>query len=207
MMKERSSKASVKLILASSSPRRASLLGSLNLDFSVRTSQVVEKPLEEESPKKFATRVAEEKAFKVGADLTGGLVIGCDTSVVLNGEIFGKPTSSQSAAVMLSTLSGKWHHVISGLALYHVQDDRMISGSSITAVKFFPLAEKDIAWYIASGEPMDKAGGYGIQGLGMVFIEKIEGSYTNVVGLPIELLRNLLKRMGIDLLALSRRPF
>jgi septum formation protein len=207
MMKKQSKKHQIMLVLASSSPRRAALLKSLEIDFSIRKSQIAEKPRKGESPEKYATRVAEEKASKVGVDLAEGLVLGCDTIVTLNNEIFGKPASPQSAAIMLSALSGRWHNVISGLALYNAQNGRMVSGSSITAVKFFPLDEEDIAWYIDSREPMDKAGGYGIQGLGMIFIEKIEGSYTNVVGLPIELMRNLLKKMGIELMSLFRRPF
>lgn len=207
MIKKPQAKRSLPLILASASPRRAELLKSLKIDFSVRTSQITEEPRKGERPEKYAMRVAEEKASKVGAELTEGFVIGCDTIVTLNGEIFGKPTSSQSAEAMLKALSGNWHDVISGLALYHADNGQMVSGSSITAVKFLPLGQEDIAWYINTQEPMDKAGGYGIQGLGMIFIEKIEGSYTNVVGLPIELLKKLLKKMEIDLLSLIRRPF
>ncbi len=207
MIKKPLAKRSLPLILASASPRRAELLKSLKIDFSVKTSRIIEESRKGERPEKYAIRVAEQKASKVGAEFTEGLVIGCDTIVTLNGEIFRKPTSPQSAATMLKALSGNWHDVISGLAIYHADNGQMVSGSSITAVKFLPLGQEDITWYINIQEPMDKAGGYGIQGLGMIFIEKIEGSYTNVVGLPIELLKKLLKKMEIDLLSLIRRPF
>lgn len=166
----------------------------------------MEKPQRDESPQDFAVRAAEEKASQVGASLEEGLIIGCDTIVTLRGEIFGKPATPQHAVSMLRVLSGECHQVISGLALYSAHDRQMISGSSLTAVTFQILSEEEIAWYVDSGEPMDKAGAYGIQGLGMILIEKIEGSYTNVVGLPMELLKELLMKKGVNLLSLIERP-
>lgn len=195
------------LILASSSPRRISILKSLHIEFSVRKSQIDERKQKDEDPESFAVRMAEEKASQVGTLLNMGIVIGCDTIVTLNGKIFGKPESHQNAAAVLRVLSGKWHNVISGLSLYNAEDGQKVSGCRVTAVKFLPISKDEIAWYVDSGEPMDKAGSYGIQGFGMMFIEKIIGSYTNVVGLPVELLKELLGEMRVDFLSLIRRPF
>ncbi len=194
------------LILASSSARRVSILKSLHIEFSIEQSQILEKRQKGESPEAFAVRVAEEKASYVGTSLKKGIVIGCDTIVSLKGEIFGKPKNPESAAAMLRALSGKWHTVISGLSLYNAENKQRVSGFSSTEVKFLSLSEDEIAWYVNSEEPMDKAGSYGIQGLGTIFIERIRGSYSNVVGLPVELLKELLEKMGIDFLSLIRRP-
>lgn len=184
----------MRLVLASRSPRRAELLRAAGIEFMVRAAEVDETPRAGEMPRDYVLRVAEEKARAVAAD-EGEVVLAADTTVVLGGEIMGKPRDAADAARMLRTLSGERHEVITGICLR--RGDAVARDLASTAVWFTPLGDAEIADYVASGEPMDKAGAYGIQGLASRFIERIDGSYTNVVGLPVALTYRRLREFGV----------
>jgi septum formation protein len=174
----------LKLVLASRSPRRAELLKAAGLEFTVRAVDVDETPRPGEDPSLYALRLALAKAEAVpaGAD---EVVLAADTTVVLGSEIMGKPVDVMDAARMLRALAGQRHEVLTAICVR--RGDRVCTDVASTSVWFAPMSETDIADYIVSGEPMDKAGAYGIQGLASKFIERIEGSYSNVVGLPVAL--------------------
>ncbi len=171
-------------MLASRSPRRAELLRAAGIDFTVRAADIDETPLPRESPRDYVLRLAEEKARAISAE-PDEIVLAADTTVVLAGEILGKPLNAADAARMLRALSGQRHEVITGICLK--RGEHIIRDIASTAVWFAPLSDLEIADYVASGEPMDKAGAYGIQGLASRFIDRIDGSYSNVVGLPVAL--------------------
>ncbi len=183
----------VNLILASGSPRRAELLRSAGIDFTVRVSDVDEKVLSGELPRDYVVRLSREKAQAVAAE--SELVLGADTTVVLLNEILGKPTDENDARRMLRLLSGKWHEVLTGVSL--VNGAKVTSDVAVTRVKFSKLSEEEANWYVASGEPIDKAGAYGIQGYASRFVERIEGSYSNVVGLPVQMIYRMLMESGV----------
>lgn len=187
------------LILASSSPRRAELLQAAGIDFTIRAAGVDETTRPDESPRDYVLRLSREKARAVvrGDELT----LGADTTVVINGEIIGKPADAEEAARMLRALSGQWHEVLTGVTL--ARADHLISAVSSTRVKFAELSDAEIKWYVSTGEPMDKAGAYAIQGHASLFVESIEGSYSNVVGLPMELAYRLAREMGVELLKIE----
>ena len=173
------------LILASTSPRRRELLASMGLSFSVIPSGVQE---DGEDGKKPADRVqqwAVDKAMAVAHSYPASWIVAADTIVVLDGEVFGKPVDSHAAAAMLERLSDRAHEVITGLCLVHGKRDFLRVESVRTLVRFKNLSGGEIDAYLKIGEPFDKAGAYGIQGLGAVFVQAIYGSYTNVVGLPL----------------------
>lgn len=180
----------MKLVLASRSPRRAELLTAAGIEFTVRVSDVDETPLDGEAPRDYVLRIAETKARAVQAS-EDEIVLGADTTVVLDNEIIGKPKDAADAARMLRALSGNRHEVITGICLR--RGDRVVRDIATTAVWFAPLSDAEIANYVASGEPMDKAGAYGIQGLASKFIDRIDGSYSNVVGLPVALMYRRLR--------------
>ncbi|MBO0720951.1 MAG: septum formation inhibitor Maf [Blastocatellia bacterium] len=177
------------VVLASSSPRRAELLRAAGIEFTVRVADVDETLRPGEPPRAYVLRLSRAKAEAV----TGGaeLVLGADTVVVREDWIAGKPIDTEDARRMLKALSGKWHEVLTSVTL--LRGGRDISDVSLTRVKFSELSEAEINWYISTGEPMDKAGAYGIQGYASRFIERIEGSYSNVVGLPVEMVYRMLK--------------
>jgi septum formation protein len=185
------------LILASASPRRRDLLSTLGLTFQVVTAEIEEIPLPHEAPRDFALRVAEKKALVVGVKYPHAWVIGADTVVVIEGAILGKPRDRDDAKRMLQHLAGREHVVITGYTLVKVADDKKVGGVEETRVKIDSLEERAIDWYVDTGEPLDKAGGYAIQGKGAFMVEWIEGSYTNVVGLPLCQIMRLLKDVGI----------
>jgi septum formation protein len=172
------------LVLASQSPRRAEILRQAGIPFTVRVVPVDETPLAGEKPHDYVRRLAEAKVLAVpaAADET---VLGADTTVVVKGEMLGKPEDDADARRMLAMLSGRRHEVLTGICLK--RGDGLVRDLAVTAVWFAPLTGREIAEYIASGEPMDKAGAYAIQGLASKFIPRIEGCYFNVVGLPIAL--------------------
>ncbi len=182
------------LILASASPRRAELLAAAGFVFEVSPQEVDETLRPGEAPEAYVVRVAWEKVHSA-CRKSGSIVIGADTVVVVDGEILGKPRDEQDAAGMLKRLSGRTHDVLTGVVL---GGDQLVSDVARTAVRFLPLTDAEIAWYVASGEPQDKAGAYAIQGLASRFVEWIEGSYSNVVGLPIALVCRLLRRLGVE---------
>ncbi len=176
------------LVLASRSPRRQDILKSAGIPFTVRPAEVDETPLPHEDPRAYVLRLAAAKARAVeSAD--GDIVLGADTVVVVDGSILGKPTNPADAARMLESLSGRVHTVLTGVCLRSAA--RELAAAEATAVRFLPRTAAEIREYIASGEPMDKAGAYAIQGLASRFIDRIEGCYFNVVGLPISLVFRL----------------
>src|SRR5262249_35845920 len=183
-------------ILASASPRRAELLAQIGVDFESHPSQVGERPHADEAPPDYITRIARAKVIAVARNREAGLIIGADTVVVLDGRLMGKPDNQEQAREMLRLLSGKWHAVMTGIALYDAATRREVADYDKTLVKFARLSEQEIDWYVATGEPMDKAGAYGIQGLGALFVDEIAGNYHNVVGLPIPLAYRLARRLG-----------
>lgn len=189
------------LILASSSPRRKELLQSLGLSFRVEVKQVKEDVPTGLAPATVVETLALQKARAVAADQSQGLVIGADTIVVYNNEILGKPRDLQQAKVMLHKLQGHAHDVYSGVAVVDAATGREVVDHQRTKVFMQAMSEGDIARYVATGEPLDKAGAYAIQGIASIFIEKIEGCYFNVVGLPLNCLTHLLKKMDYHVLA------
>jgi septum formation protein len=188
---------SSELILASASPRRRELLSSLEVPFRVVPAQVQEIPIPHEAPRDFAVRVAEEKALTVGDAYPQAVVIGADTIVAIDEQILGKPRDKHDARQMLELLAGREHAVITGYAIVKIAAEKKTRGFAETRVKISPLVERAITWYINTGEPFDKAGGYAIQGKGAFMVEWIAGSYTNVVGLPLFQVARLLNEMGI----------
>ena len=181
------------LVLASKSPRRAEILQQAGIPFTVRTSEVDESLLADERPDDYVQRLARMKALAVPA-AAGEQVLGADTVVVIDGEILGKPSDEDDARRMLNLLSGRRHQVITGICLR--RDGESFTDWAETRVWFTEIGEDEIDEYVASGEPMDKAGAYAIQGLASKFIDRIEGCYFNVVGLPVALLYRLLRAPG-----------
>jgi len=182
----------VRLILASASPRRAELLRAAGYEFEIIVADVDERARDGETPDIYVRRLAAEKSAAVqAADM---IILGADTTVVVDGEILGKPRDDDEAAAMLRRLAGRRHDVLTGVSVRYGAHE--VGRVESTAVWFSALTKEDIAWYLASGEGRDKAGAYAIQGLASRFIPRIEGSYANVVGLPVaavaELLRSVL---------------
>lgn len=175
----------MRLILASASPRRAELLTSAGYAFDVAPAHVDETPAPGEPPEAYALRVARDKALTAAEEhwIEGAVVLAADTVVVRDGHILGKPRDSQDAGRMLRLLSGGFHEVHTAVVALWGGDER--SEVVTTRVRFVPMTAADVAWYIASGEPRGKAGAYAIQGLAARFIDRIEGSWSSVVGLPI----------------------
>ncbi|EKF48673.1 Maf-like protein [Thermosipho africanus H17ap60334] len=181
----------MKIILASKSPRRIELLKLLKIDFEVISSNIDEN-ISEKDPKLLAEKLSYLKAMSIKKD---GVVLAADTVVTLDKEIFGKPRDYKDAFRMLKSLSGKWHTVITGVTIKF--KDEVITFSEKTNVKFKNLSKELIEFYINTAKPFDKAGGYGIQELGSVLVEKIEGDYFNVVGLPISKVWDILWDRGM----------
>jgi septum formation protein len=187
----------MKLILASSSLRRAEILRDAGIEFEAIPSHVDERRLEGEPVETMVRRLAEAKARAVAARVKGSaIVIGADTVVVLGADVLGKPVSIEDARDMLSLLSGRTHAVLTGLAAISLPDGATRIEPERTRVTFAPLTPQEIEEYLASGEPMDKAGAYAIQGRGGRFVTGIEGCYFNVVGLPLARLYRILRELG-----------
>ena len=188
------------LILASASPRRRELLAQAGYTFEVRPAHILEDPLPGEDPIAYVVRLAREKAEAVFGELSGKgagddgdsspVVLGADTTVTVDGAILAKPEDAADAARMLRMLSGRTHRVITGVAL--VTRERTEVAAEVTGVQFLTVSEEEIAAYVASGEPMDKAGAYAIQGRAARWIPRVEGCYFNVVGLPLALVSSML---------------
>ncbi|MDI7258789.1 MAG: Maf family protein [Thermodesulfobacteriota bacterium] len=185
-----------RLILASESPRRYELLKQLGFNFEVIPSRVEEDFIQGESPREHVLRLAEAKALEVGNQYPEQWVIGADTIVYVDGIILGKPKNRDEAMEMLQRLSGKEHSVLTGISVHHVEMEKGDREAVKTAVKVKTLNPVEMDWYVQTGEPFDKAGGYAIQGIGSFMIESINGSYTNVVGLPVCELIQMLIRLG-----------
>jgi septum formation protein len=189
----------MRLILASASPRRAEVLRDAGIPFEVCVAPVEERQRPGESVEEMVARLAEEKARAAAAQIhEPAIIIGADTSVEVGGEILGKPRAAAEAREMLSLLSGRTHRVLTGLCVLCVPEGGVRSAVENTRVTFAPLTQEEIADYVASGEPFDKAGGYAIQGRAGRYITRIEGCYFNVVGLPLARLYALLKDLGWD---------
>ncbi|MGD1970463.1 MAG: Maf family protein [Desulfobacterales bacterium] len=174
-----------KLILASNSPRRSHLLAQAGLNFSVIPSDVDEQKLAMSDPDEYVRALAESKARDISEKHPDSWIIGADTIVLIEQQILGKPDSTDVARNMLRHLSGKMHQVYTGYCICCKKEKRLFSDVVKTDVYFKELSDREIEWYIQTGEPFDKAGGYGIQGIGAFLVERINGSYTNVVGLPV----------------------
>jgi len=181
------------IVLASASPRRAELLRAAGFSFDVEPHSVDETVHPGESAETYVRRVAWEKVHSVRRK-SGTIVIGADTVVVVEGQILGKPAGNGEAVHMLRRLSGRTHEVLTGVV---VAGDDVLEDVVRTTVRFLPLSDGDIARYVASGEPDGKAGAYAIQGLASRFVDHIDGSYTNVVGLPIAVVARMLGRLGV----------
>ena len=184
------------LILASESPRRYELLKQVGLDFEVIPSGVVEDFLNTESPREHVIRLAEAKAREVASKHPDRWVVAADTIVYISGSILGKPKCREEAVEMLRRLSGQEHRVLTGFSVCQLDKEENDKEAVQTMVRMKLLTAAEIEWYVQTGEPFDKAGGYAIQGIGSFMIESIRGSYTNVVGLPVCELIQMLTRLG-----------
>ena len=182
-----------KIILASKSPRRAEILRSVGWEFETQAANIDETRHASEDAVSYVKRLAREKAATIAERAPGGFVLGADTVVVIGGEILGQPRDDQDARRMLTLLSGKWHEVLTGVAILR-GDETLIEHES-TRVRFCELSREEVDWYVSTGESRDKAGAYAIQGRGAIFIEEIEGDYFNIVGLPVRLVYEMLQRM------------
>ena len=187
-----------RIILASESPRRRQLLETMGIDFSCLKPQITEELITGESALQTAERLAQQKALSISDAGEDCLIIAADTIVTCAGNILGKPGSAEEACKMLSLLSGRSHQVITAVCVKKGLDTQV--QSEITKVFFRTLNRKEILGYIATGEPFDKAGGYGIQGIGSVLVDRIEGCYFNVVGLPLSRLYKMLQKQNIEVL-------
>lgn len=188
-----------KIILASGSPRRKKILEQIGLKFSVEKSNYEEKRIADSTPSQIVEFLSLEKANLLAVKYGDAIIIGADTLVVLNGEILGKPKSGEEAREMLRKLRNKTHTVVTGFTVLDTKSGRAVTKHVETKVKFKDLSEMEISAYVETGEPMDKAGGYGIQDKGGLFIEEIDGDYFNVVGLPLFAVSETLREFGIDI--------
>lgn len=185
-----------KLILASKSPRRAEILQAVAWQFTQVAANIDETRDGAEDAIAYVKRLAQTKAETVASQLSEGLVLGADTVVVIDGEILGQPGDDENARRMLKLLNGKWHDVLTGVALVNVGTARpALVDHESTRVRFGEMSDEEIDWYVATGEPHDKAGAYAIQGQGGIFIEEISGDYFNIVGLPIRLVYELARKL------------
>ena len=189
-----------KIILASGSPRRKMLLEQIGLNFEIDQSNYEEDMTLDMDPRELAKFLSLGKAKDVAQKHKDSIIISADTIVALDGEVFGKPKIAEKAKLMLQKFSGKPHSVITGFTIIDTETGKEVSKSVETKVFFKNISEKEIDAYIATNEPLDKGGGYAIQGLAALFIEKIEGDYFNIVGLPLSPLTDELKNFGINIL-------
>ena len=188
------------LILASSSPRRRDLLAAAQFEFDVVPSAVPEERTSGEEPEAYVTRLSKEKAAAIAHMHRDRWIIAADTIVVCQGEVLEKPVNDSDARRMLALIAGRAHVVHTGLTVCRGAPAYSDTEVCSTNVEMAAMTDKEIAWYVASGEPRDKAGAYAAQGIGGLFIDAIHGSYSNVVGLPLALLFRMLRKAGIDLL-------
>ena len=184
-----------KLILASGSPRRSEILASVGWEFTKHVADIDESERVGESPEDYVVRLAREKAEAVASRYPGDIVLGADTTVVIDGQILAKPVDTDDARRMLRLLAGNWHQVLTGIAA--VQDGETRSDIQRTRVKFAPMTDAEVNFLAELGDPLDKAGAYAVQAQAALFIEGIDGDYWNVVGLPVSLVYELvMKRPG-----------
>jgi septum formation protein len=193
----------IAVILASASPRRQEILRNLGLEFAIIPSDIDETPHLSENPADYVERLAREKALNI-ATAHRGIVIGADTTVALNNIIYGKPLDRADAERMWAELAGHWHKVFTGIAVVDGYRQLTASGVCTTEVKLAALSPAELDWYLDSTEPYDKAGAYGIQKKGSLFVEEVRGNYLNVVGLPVPLLNTLFQKLNLNFLSLLR---
>lgn len=187
---------SVPVVLASSSPRRRELLSLVGIPHVVQPADIDESPLPDEEPAALATRLAREKAHRVAESVSAdSLVVAADTIVVLDGDVLGKPSSVEDAERALRRLSGRTHTVVTGMACAF--NGRLVSDVELVSVTFRALDDDEIRDYVATGEPMDKAGSYGIQGHGATIVRRIDGDYFAVMGLSLVVMTALMQRLGV----------
>jgi septum formation protein len=187
-----------KLILASKSPRRSELLRAVGWSFEAVPADIVESLHYNETAVDYVKRLAIEKAEAVAARLSTGLILAADTTVVVDDHVLGQPADDEDARRMLKLLNGKWHEVLTGVALLRAgEGEGLVSGYERTRVKFSEMSDEEIDWYVATGEPRGKAGAYGIQGRAAILIEEIQGDYFNIVGLPLRLVYELSKKISV----------
>lgn len=187
-----------KLVLASKSPRRAEILRAVGCTFEAIAADIDETRYASEDAVSYVKRLARTKAETVALKTSAGVVLGADTVVVIDNQILGQPQDDDDARRMLRLLSGKWHEVLTGVALVRARE--LAQGSvdhEATRVRFCEMSQEEIDWYVSSGEPRGKAGAYAIQGRGALFIEEIQGDYFNVVGLPVRLIYELSRKIMI----------
>ena len=189
------------LILASASPRRIEMLRNVRIDFNIVPSEVEESSVNARNPHEYVKECARLKAFDVAEKYPDSWVLGADTIVVIDSEILGKPVDENHAVEMLRKLSGKRHRVVSAFCIVRGDSGKNVVESVETELLFKHLSDYEIRGYVATGEPMDKAGAYGIQGIGSFLVKEIKGSYTNVVGLPLAEVIDALTELGVA------RPF
>jgi len=189
-----------KIILASQSPRRRDLLKQIGLEFEIDPSNYEEDMTLDMEPRKLAEYLSLGKTKDVAQRHKDSIIISADTIIAVDNEVFGKPKTPEKAKYMLQKLSGRAHSVITGFTIINTEINKQISKSVETKVYFKNISEEEMDAYIATGEPLDKGGGYAIQGMAALFVEKIEGDYFNIVGLPIIALTDELKNFGIKIL-------
>lgn len=195
----------MRLVLASTSPRRRDLLSTLQLDFEVRPAEIDETRFPDESPADYVDRVARAKALAAVGE--GLIVIAADTTVVHEGRIMGKPGHPEEARAMLRRLSGDVHEVFTAVAVGSWEESPVVrSIVDVAQVEMMPMTDEEIAGYVDTGEPMDKAGAYALQGLGGIFVSRVDGSPFTVIGLPIHLLPRLIAASGMEMASFRRRP-
>jgi septum formation protein len=186
------------LILASASPRRRELLASIGIRFDVVPSNVPEARQDGEAPEEYVARLSRDKAEVIARQYPSRWIVAADTTVLLGDELLEKPADPADAARMLATIAGRTHIVYSGVTVQCLDRQHRETRVSESEVRMLPLSRSEIEWYVGTGEPLDKAGAYAVQGIGAMFIDSIHGSYTNVVGLPLALLFQMLREAGLD---------
>ena len=194
----------MRLVLASGSPRRAELLRAAGIPFDIFPVDVDERFLPGESPERAVARLAEAKAAAAAVSHPDAVVLGADTTVVVDGEALAKPVDSDDAVRMLRMLSGRCHEVLTGVCMS--DQDRCLVRVETTRVRMSRLSDEEIKWYVSTGEAFDKAGAYAVQGLASRFVDEIDGSYSSVVGLPVATVYALLRELGCDILGNEKSP-
>ena len=187
-----------RLVLASSSPRRRELLASIGFEFDVIPSNVPEVKGDDETPEEYVARLSRDKAKAVAVAHRDRWVLAADTTVVLDDHLLEKPVDEADARRMLRTIAGHTHVVHTGVTLQRIEPHYADTHVCSSEVRILPLTDAEIDWYVKTREPLDKAGAYAVQGIGGMFIDSVHGSYTNVVGLPLALLFQMLRKAGID---------
>ena len=188
----------MKFILASSSPRRRELLTMIGLDFEVIPSHVPEVHEPGEVPEEYVARLSRDKANAIAREHPDRWVIAADTTVFYGEQLLEKPADAADAGRMLAIIAGRTHVVYTGVTVVNASRDWRDTRVTESEVRMLPMSETDIAWYVRTGEPLDKAGAYAVQGVGSMFIESVHGNYTNVVGLPLATLFQMLRKAGVD---------